>query len=45
MLHPIETGTAIYDEVVDKCQTNEGIGEIAGDVLIGVATGGEGTMC
>ena len=37
---PIETGKAIIADVQTKLQTNAGAGEIVGDILIGVATGG-----
>jgi RHS repeat-associated protein len=37
---PIQTGKAICNEIYEKSQTNRGCGELAGDLLIGAATGG-----
>ena len=37
---PIQTGKAIVADYEGKLQTNAGVGEIIGEVLIGVATGG-----
>lgn len=39
-LHPVQTFNAIKEDVGTKLQTNAGQGEILGDILIGVATGG-----
>jgi hypothetical protein len=40
LLHPIETGQAIGQMISEKSGTLRGQGELVGDVLIGVATGG-----
>ena len=38
--HPIRTGKAIYRDACEKSGSLRGQGELVGDVLIGVATGG-----
>jgi len=40
MAHPFDTTNAICSDIYDKSGTLEGQGELVGDVLIGVATGG-----
>ena len=40
VLHPIDTGKAIYTDIKTKLNTSEGQGQIVGDILAGVATGG-----
>jgi RHS repeat-associated protein len=40
VLHPIDTAILIKDDIVEKSGSLEGQGELVGEVLIGVATGG-----
>jgi RHS repeat-associated protein len=38
--HPILTGQAIFDQISEQSQTLRGQGQIVGDILTGIATGG-----